>query len=590
MDRLNWAVVRCCLALVLPLSAATGLVAGDTTSPAALVTRFAIIGDRTGDARPGVYESIVAEIEQLKPDFVVTVGDMIEGYTEDSVVLEQRWREYMEIAGRFTMPIYYTAGNNDITTDGMAGHYFRYVGANYYAQDAGGVRLVVLDNSRWSSARDMPPDQLFWLKQVLADGCQADCMIVFMHKPFWYDAVAAGEPDPLHQLFVATGVDAVFTGHYHQYFSGLYDGIKYTGVGSSGGGMEPGPSGLGYHFAWVTVIGDRIDIAPISAGAVQDWDVLEAGERRLYRQARNRAISFSDAVPVNEGFRLSDHEVRFRIENMCLAERIDDTLRWEVPGGWQVRPTRIPISLGPGETSQLAATVSHGGNELYPLPYVGSLFPYGEGKFAEISSPLRIARQAICLRCDQTPSIDGNLDESCWIEPITHLFGTDGGAVTTDSTYFYFLHDGINLFLGVRCQESMVDSIISTTDERDGMLFGDDCVGFFIHPDTSVAQVYQIYVNAAGAVFDQELNPNASGDYQGDPSWNLAAEVSCGRDAGSWSLEMKIPLAALGADLGKRDRWRINFRRKQYRVRAQANWQVPIDPNPATFGELLFRP
>ena len=40
--------------------------------------RFAIIGDRTSGHIPGIYGQIVIEIERMKPDFVMTVGDMIE--------------------------------------------------------------------------------------------------------------------------------------------------------------------------------------------------------------------------------------------------------------------------------------------------------------------------------------------------------------------------------------------------------------------------------------------------------------------------------------------------------------------------------
>ncbi len=51
--------------------------------------RFAIIGDRTGGHVEGVYEEMVAEVEAMKPDFVMTVGDHIEGYTEDTLYSQQ---------------------------------------------------------------------------------------------------------------------------------------------------------------------------------------------------------------------------------------------------------------------------------------------------------------------------------------------------------------------------------------------------------------------------------------------------------------------------------------------------------------------
>ena len=59
--------------------------------------RFAVIGDRTGGHQPGIYGQIVEEIQRMKPDFLLTVGDMIEGYTGDTVAVKREWEEYTEL-------------------------------------------------------------------------------------------------------------------------------------------------------------------------------------------------------------------------------------------------------------------------------------------------------------------------------------------------------------------------------------------------------------------------------------------------------------------------------------------------------------
>ena len=41
--------------------------------------RFAFVTDRTGGARPGVFERAVTQLNLLQPEFVVSVGDLIEG-------------------------------------------------------------------------------------------------------------------------------------------------------------------------------------------------------------------------------------------------------------------------------------------------------------------------------------------------------------------------------------------------------------------------------------------------------------------------------------------------------------------------------
>ena len=40
---------------------------------------FGIISDRTGRATPGVFEGAIEKFNRMRPDFVISVGDFIEG-------------------------------------------------------------------------------------------------------------------------------------------------------------------------------------------------------------------------------------------------------------------------------------------------------------------------------------------------------------------------------------------------------------------------------------------------------------------------------------------------------------------------------
>ncbi len=50
---------------------------------------FAIISDLTGGERPGVYSTAVSQLNRLDPTFVLSVGDLIDGGTEDTLQLEK---------------------------------------------------------------------------------------------------------------------------------------------------------------------------------------------------------------------------------------------------------------------------------------------------------------------------------------------------------------------------------------------------------------------------------------------------------------------------------------------------------------------
>ena len=46
--------------------------------------QFAVIGDRTGGADPGgIFNRAMDQLNLLQPEFVINVGDLVEGYTDD---------------------------------------------------------------------------------------------------------------------------------------------------------------------------------------------------------------------------------------------------------------------------------------------------------------------------------------------------------------------------------------------------------------------------------------------------------------------------------------------------------------------------
>ena len=56
-----------------------------------------MIADRTGGMRPGIFKKAVEKINKLQPEFVVSVGDLIDGYTTDQDIINNQWDEFSEI-------------------------------------------------------------------------------------------------------------------------------------------------------------------------------------------------------------------------------------------------------------------------------------------------------------------------------------------------------------------------------------------------------------------------------------------------------------------------------------------------------------
>ncbi len=549
--------------------------------------RFAVIGDRTGSHVPGIYEEIIKEVERLRPDFCITVGDQIEGYSTDTAVLGKEWREYREIVGPLTMHLYLTPGNHDITYDTALSVYNKYAGEPYYSFDIKGLHFVILDNSRWEIVQTLPQEQIDWLINDLGKNRNATNTFVFYHKPFWYAGVAKNQPDTLHGIFKQFGVRAVFSGHFHIYFSGRYDGILYTDVGSSGGETDPGPTGLQYHFLWVTVDDNGIEIAPVKMGSILPWEEVTADEMLNTEKIDWNALTFNTPLIVNDNLELPTKEISLMIKNMVPQTEIDDTVRLEIPPGWKIDPTMAPINVKSGDSAIIRFSVEKNG-PLYPTPVISVRLPYADGKHTNFKKSIPVSRETICRRLTTAPIIDGQIDESYWHVPVASLFDADGGPDKCDSTRFYFACDSDNLYLAAYCAEKKMDSLKNAVAERDGVVYREDCIGYFLQPDITKPEIFQIYFNPLGTSFDQKITRQAGGEMLGDRSWNGTYEVKTVKGADFWSAEIKVPLSQFGADGKIAKEWGLNFRRKQFRTGTSADWQVPIDYEPKSLGRLIW--
>ena len=550
------------------------------------VLRFAIIGDRTGDHVEGVYEQVLSEMMRLRPEFIINVGDMIEGYTTDTTLLKTQWAEYKQVLKPVTVPIHLVPGNHDILSDIQEQVYLKEIGDRYYSFDERGFHFVVLDVGRWEKSEQLPADQINWLIKDLSANSGAVQTFVFMHKPFWYNSLAVGKPDTLHNLFVRYGVDAVFTGHFHQYFSAEYDGIKYTSLGSSGGGADPSPPDLLYHFCWVTADADDITIAPIKMGAVLPWDEMTVNELRLISRMQKFTVELQPLL-IGPDMKPIDGRLKLVIHNLCPTITLQDTLRWNVPSGWHVTPALAPVTVLPNETATLEFVAGCDG-QLYPIPTMAMLIPYAEGKTTTVTAPLNAARTVTCSKAEPKPVIDGNIADRAWQNPVTNFFSPDGGNAAIEPVTFYFAYDKDNLYLAAKCTETKMDSLVARVVDHDGPVYTEDCVGLFIQPDRTKMTAYQIYLNPLGRAFDQKLTMNDDGYMNADREWNGRYQTLTSHGPDYWTIEAAIPWAELGVAGAPGKELGINFRRKQFRLGSSADWQAPIDYDPRTYGLLIM--
>jgi len=246
--------------------------------------RFVILGDRAGEAQPGVYEQIWRQVAARKPAFVVSVGDTIQGGTDATATRE--WEQAERILKPYrAYPLYLVPGNHDIWSPASERLFRKHAGhAPHYSFDFEQVHCVVLDNSRTDQ---LPAGELTFLEQDLEAHRAQPMKLIFSHRPSWLlDVALRTGNSPLHQLARRYGVRYVIAGHVHQMLHLTLDGVEYVSMPSSGGHLratERYEDGWFFGYATVGVRGTETDFQidetgpPYGQGRVtklKDWGML----------------------------------------------------------------------------------------------------------------------------------------------------------------------------------------------------------------------------------------------------------------------------------------------------------------------------
>jgi hypothetical protein len=340
--------------------------------------RFVVVTDRTGEHRDGVFESAMPRINLVRPEFVVSVGDLIEGYTEDPAVLGSQWDEIETAVGRLQMPFFYAPGNHDMSNEVMAEAWQARFGPSYYHFVYRDVLFVVLNSELFGMVHDpskpLPgpwtqAEQLAYLERTLAENAQARWTFVFIHQPLW-DA-AKVNPDWLKvEQLLGSRPYTVFAGHTHRYTSDRRNDRQFVTLATTGGGTRLRGTAWGEfdHIAQVTMTSQGPVIANLLLDGIVDVDVMTVARRRLVNHLA-RAVTTEPLVGSGELFRSGT--ARYSIKNegrQPLEVRgVPQQGRHLDPGGGAIELTVAPRKTVAVEVP-VRARSAHRYEEIAPTP------------------------------------------------------------------------------------------------------------------------------------------------------------------------------------------------------------------------------
>jgi 3',5'-cyclic AMP phosphodiesterase CpdA len=219
---------------------------------------FAVVSDRTGGHRARIFSQAIEQLNMLQPAFVVSVGDLIEGYTKEPAALAEQWKELQGYVHKLQMPFFYVPGNHDVANAVEAKEWEARFGRRYYHFLYKDVLFLILctdDPYEHGSEGRMSKEQAAWADKVLKENAKARWTIVALHKPIWTQKNLEKSGWLDIEKALAGRSYTVFAGHIHRYQKFTRNGMSYYQLATTGGVSKM--RGLAYgefdHIAWVTM-------------------------------------------------------------------------------------------------------------------------------------------------------------------------------------------------------------------------------------------------------------------------------------------------------------------------------------------------
>lgn len=334
--------------------------------------QFAVMADRAGGPRPGVFEDGVAKLNLLQPQFVVNVGDLIPGYNRNKKQIDAWWAELRAITGQLQMPFFYVPGNHDLTNPVEVEEWHQKFGRTYYHFVFHDVLFLCANTEDPHS--HISPEQIAYFRDVLEKNPKPRWTFVFLHQPMW----TYPPPDDLVTSLTLKGMTkeaarqqaieqnlsdvgwtpfekllegrhyTVFAGHTHRYYMHRRNGHDYIVLATTGGGSNTrGPAyGAFDQIAWVTLKKDKPEIANLLLDGIYARDLRNSDTGPVVGSVLQQSVQ---ASPIIAGpGRVSSAKQQILFSNPTSSSLILHAA-FEAHPQFLTNPVAFDLTLAPGQ-------------------------------------------------------------------------------------------------------------------------------------------------------------------------------------------------------------------------------------------------
>jgi hypothetical protein len=275
--------------------------------------QFVIVTDRNGGNRPGIFEDAADKINILYPEFVLSVGDLINGYTKDTARIRYEWDEVNDIIDELKMPFFYLPGNHDITNRVMAKEWEKRYGRRYYYFIYKKTLFIILDSND-DDDYSLTREQTDYVLETIRENPEVRWTFLLMHHPVW-NYNTNGRFEEL-ETALADRKHTVLAGHTHHYLHENRKGQHYYILGTTGGGSRLRGNYFGEfdHITWVTMTDAGPSLANLRLEGILPHDIANH-ETELLAGALVNNASFNHVLLCNQGDKFTDGTLYLSFEN-----------------------------------------------------------------------------------------------------------------------------------------------------------------------------------------------------------------------------------------------------------------------------------